>query len=1020
MKRTLLAAFTLFAGILLASPKADSTAPAAPAPQADQSFSMLFSSDPQYPWWRGETEDKPVTLILGQQSNAEMVRAMNAIQNLSFEEERNGVLTSVSGRWPSSIQCKTLADTDCTKTTGLGGAPVKQPSGLIINGDLTNFFHKSHWEGFVGLYYGIPFISEGVHYPIYLGLGNHDYKNNVSKLPGLSSGAFGSWGDGDALLYAYDYDRNGKEAVWHMAELLDGNPRVSNLDLNSYVSVKNSGGFDIRFFVKYPGRVEIFPGVFTSEVQLGSGSFEVTQRRGLTFPRGTQVEVEIQVAKGINDWYTTAVLKPPVAGATCFEVSGTVGNASWAQVPCIHERPTGSQGSLAYSFDVGNYHFVQLHYRPDYEYDMPERLVTGPLTTYKINESPGFTVTRSYNWLKADLEAATAAGKAIVLNMHDAVACDCNESRSNTCSQKDYDWSPCGESGNDGVIYDQRFKDAIAGQNVVAIFAGHIHEEYGLVAHALSDGGKKIPVFLSGSAEYKRFLVADFHRKRFTVGVVNSSFGLPSLVTAEHDEPVPGSISNQGNTTSPISISINRRPTVNASFDGPTPLEGSPVQFHVTGSDPDNDPLTYTWSFKDGDKEIGTAEGTDPVYTFPDGSKTYTVTVTADDGYDAGKAEQTLTVMVENVAPTITANSVTIDENGVATINGTITDPGVNDKFDLTMDWKDGSITTISRPEGARSYSISHQYLDDNPTGTPADVYAVNLVIKDNDGGNGYVDTTVTVRNVAPTTRIDKVLDDAGQEVGESDPVLTGLTLASYESYYDPGTRDILTATRDWGDATPIENPGAVSSNMTGSHIYQQAGQYQLTVIVRDDDAGVSSWTRPVRVVTPSGAMMQAVGDLSSITSSNGTAARALADAIATLNGNNAGAANNGALDQLARGNDNAALEKLEQSIQYLGTAEASDTTLRAGVLSAGFSFMFAPTSSLTRIKSLLTLTAKSVAVQAIARAEAAARNSGQRQQVAAAKASLAQGQSLLNKRDYTEAVRKFREALSKTNFAAR
>lgn len=43
-----------------------------------------------------------------------------------------------------------------------------------------------------------------------------------------------------------------------------------------------------------------------------------------------------------------------------------------------------------------------------------------------------------------------------------------------------------------------------------------------------------------------------------------------------------------------------------------------------------------------------------------------------------------------------------------------------------------------------------HQYLDDNPTGTPLDTAAVLIGVTDKDGGSGSASTGVTIANVAP------------------------------------------------------------------------------------------------------------------------------------------------------------------------------------------------------------------------------------------------------------------------------
>jgi PKD repeat protein len=961
--RLLSAASIVFALVMSGPPKAGATDP---LPPDDPSvLSMLFASDPQFPWWRTGLDPSCNSEACVQskaiQTNTHMKTAMNAITTL--------------GQWPSNIACRRMDGTPCDRIT-IGGAPINDPAGVIINGDLTAYFHQPDFAGFAKSYFGLPPFIQGVRYRIYPGLGNHDYKNNTFKL-GVESGAFGSWGLAccdDAIVYYNDWNRNAKEAVWFMAGQVENLPNVVNRDLSAYASLDNEGGFAARLIVGYD--------LDGQRHQEDTGSFPVVQRRAVVFPRrATNIDVQIQEHTGF-EWRIVNTYHHPTAHRVCYEVSGTTLDPDSAPVACIKEWPSGSSGSLAYSFDIGNFHFVQLQYRPDYHYDMPMTRVLGPVTTYEIDESPSFSVTTSYEWLKADLAAATAAGKFSVLNMHDAIAADCGE----TCT--------AGGSVRD----DPQFRDAIANQNVIAVFAGHVHSTYGLEGF-VSSGGKSIPVFLSGAAEYERFLLADFHRKYFTVAVINSSSGQPALVAADHDQPDPPNPQNATNSsisTAPVAFVINRPPSLEAHLETAPAREGSPLSFRATASDPDGDEVKVDWKFGSGN----TATGLTPVYTYADNGN-YSVEVAADDGWEQGRTVKVLPVKIENVPPTLTANTATIDENGMATVSGTIADPGVNDTFTLTIDWKDGSpAEPAALPAGRTSYSLSHRYLDDNPTATPSDVYAVHLVIKDKDGGEGTADTTVTVRNVRPTVNIDRVVGDAG-EIALDESVVAGLALTSYESYTDAGSQDTRTATRSWGGGTPLENLGAVAANTAGAHTYDREGTFSLTVTVTDDDTGVSSVSRPLRVVTSAGAMAQVVEDLSRITAGNPAAARAINDALASLRGQNGGAASNGALDMLARDNSQAALEKLEQAIGHLESAETAD-----------------PSLLLVKRKSLLILAAKAVVVKAIARAEAKAANNGQRQQVAAAKDLLGQGQSLLNSRDYSGAVKKFRQALSKTSFA--
>ena len=71
-----------------------------------------------------------------------------------------------------------------------------------------------------------------------------------------------------------------------------------------------------------------------------------------------------------------------------------------------------------------------------------------------------------------------------------------------------------------------------------------------------------------------------------------------------------------------------------------------------------------------------------------------------------------------------------INENDVATLTGSVSGLVANNKFALDVTWGDGSVGTINDiadATGAKSFSITHRYLDDQPSGTPADNYAIGV-----------------------------------------------------------------------------------------------------------------------------------------------------------------------------------------------------------------------------------------------------------------------------------------------------
>ena len=130
-----------------------------------------------------------------------------------------------------------------------------------------------------------------------------------------------------------------------------------------------------------------------------------------------------------------------------------------------------------------------------------------------------------------------------------------------------------------------------------------------------------------------------------------------------------------------------------------------------------------------------TCEG--PPHTYADNGL-YVVTVKVTDK-DGGVGQSTTTYQVNNVAPKnliLTLSENQINENEWVTVAGSFNDPGSLDTHTVTIDWKDGNISTIQLDNGERAFDISRQYLDDNPSGTPSDPYSIQVTVTDNNGAS--------------------------------------------------------------------------------------------------------------------------------------------------------------------------------------------------------------------------------------------------------------------------------------------
>lgn len=240
-------------------------------------------------------------------------------------------------------------------------------------------------------------------------------------------------------------------------------------------------------------------------------------------------------------------------------------------------------------------------------------------------------------------------------------------------------------------------------------------------------------------------------------------------------------------------------------------------------------------------------------------SDNYTIDVTlTDDDLGTDTAQVVTTVM--NVAPVVDTIEVTsTDENGVVTLSGTYSDVGTLDTHKLTIDWADGSSETLTVTGGA--FSVTHQYLDDGPSGTAAHDYVINVTLSDDDLGTDTAQATTTITNVAPVVAI------TGAPV--TSPEGTPITLTA--DVTEPGTLDVLSYT--WTvtkDSVPYLTDTTSGASFTFTP--DDNAEYIVTLEVSDDDLGVDMDTVTIAVgdVTPtvalSGAATTSEGQVYSVT----------------------------------------------------------------------------------------------------------------------------------------------------------
>jgi Ca2+-binding RTX toxin-like protein len=290
-----------------------------------------------------------------------------------------------------------------------------------------------------------------------------------------------------------------------------------------------------------------------------------------------------------------------------------------------------------------------------------------------------------------------------------------------------------------------------------------------------------------------------------------------------------------------VSIEIlNVAPKVEAG-EGQTVNEGQVVNLVGSFTDPgQNLGETYTvgWEVFDSNNNL-VASSTSPDLEFIPGDNgiyTATFTVTEDEG---DPVSDSALITVNNVAPEfVEIGAPVIDENEVAVLSGTFSDGGRLDTHTLMVSWGDDTTSEAIVDPVSRTFTATHQYLDDDPTGTPSDLYKVGLILTDDEGGSVSADTIVTVSNVAPVITS---LTNSAPNIGDAQE---GQSISISGVFTDIGTLDTHTATIDWGDGSSSEaviNESNGSGSFSGNHEYINGGIYEITLAVNDDDGGCAT-----------------------------------------------------------------------------------------------------------------------------------------------------------------------------------
>jgi PKD repeat protein len=279
-------------------------------------------------------------------------------------------------------------------------------------------------------------------------------------------------------------------------------------------------------------------------------------------------------------------------------------------------------------------------------------------------------------------------------------------------------------------------------------------------------------------------------------------------------------------------------------------VEGADYRLELSASDPGADSVSrWLVDWDDGSGSVESFDGAKQSlsHRFADDGL-HSIRITAFD--EDGSTQASKQVSVLNAAPTLSDLAVSSSSEGAITVlSGSITDPGLLDSFSLGIDWGDGTSESVALAAGTSRFALNHRYLDDDPSGTPADIRSIAVTLRDDDGDSSAASVGTTVSNSAPefsglgtlASRVDESslvtlvgeIVDAGILDTHVLSIDWGDGSANDEVAVDPQTRAFL-ATHRYAD----DNPTA-----TGEDVYTISAQ------VSDDDGGNASASTTVTIV---------------------------------------------------------------------------------------------------------------------------------------------------------------------------
>ncbi|MCK5559735.1 MAG: PKD domain-containing protein, partial [Thermoplasmata archaeon] len=262
-------------------------------------------------------------------------------------------------------------------------------------------------------------------------------------------------------------------------------------------------------------------------------------------------------------------------------------------------------------------------------------------------------------------------------------------------------------------------------------------------------------------------------------------------------------------------------PKLNVTANGPfIGYEGYPIKLEANCTTKDYLlQFEYRWDL-DNDSSYDTPWSTSPFYyhTWYD-DHSGTVRVQVRDNFWRNVEDAAL-IVVSNLSPSVSAApNQTINEWETANFTGFFFDPGTLDTHTIFWIFGDGN-------SSSGSLTTSHQYIQPG-------IYNVKLIVKDDDGGEGSDNLTVTVLNLEPIV-------NAGDDIFINE----GKTFKFNGSIENPGNDTIylywdFDITLDGPDPDSFTDNDIDSKILKPNHAYMENGTYTAKLFIMDEECSM-------------------------------------------------------------------------------------------------------------------------------------------------------------------------------------